>query len=123
MLAGGGGAIVNISTVGALNTEPRASIVYSAAKAGVNSVTKALAVQYGAQGIRVNAMASGITLTDKMLSAPPDVLGELTAKAALGRAAQPREQAEVAAFLASDRASFVTGTVIPVDGGWSARLA
>jgi NAD(P)-dependent dehydrogenase (short-subunit alcohol dehydrogenase family) len=44
-------------------------------------------------------------------------------KAALGRAAEPREHAEVAAFLASDRASFITGAVIPVDGGWSARLA
>ncbi|MGF7238814.1 MAG: SDR family oxidoreductase, partial [Frankia sp.] len=48
---------------------------------------------------------------------------ELSAKAALGRAGEAREQAEVAAFLASDRASFVTGVIIPVDGGWSARLA
>ncbi|MFE3141015.1 SDR family oxidoreductase [Streptomyces scopuliridis] len=54
---------------------------------------------------------------------PPEAMKELGGKAALGRPGQPEEQAHVAAFLASDRASFVTGVVVPVDGGWSARLA
>ena len=92
------------------------------AKAGVHALTKAIASEYGPQGIRANVIAPGFTLTELNQTVPTDVLRELSAKAALGRAANTREQGEVAAFLASDRASFVTGAVIPVDGGWSARL-
>jgi len=123
MLRSGGGAIVNVSSAASLNADDRISVAYSAAKAGVNSITKSYAVQYGAQGIRVNAILCGFTLSEKNLAAPPEVMQTLTAKAALGRAGRPQEQAEVAAFLASDRASFVSGAIIPVDGGWSARLA
>jgi NAD(P)-dependent dehydrogenase (short-subunit alcohol dehydrogenase family) len=119
----GGGSIVNVTSVGGLNAEEIASIPYSAAKAGVHSVTKSFAIQYGPQGIRVNALASGFAKTERMRSVTPDVARYMNEKAALGRAAEPREHAEVAAFLASDRASFITGAVIPVDGGWSARLA
>jgi NAD(P)-dependent dehydrogenase (short-subunit alcohol dehydrogenase family) len=121
MLRSGGGAIVNVSSVASLNTEAAASLVYSAAKAGVNSVTKSLAVHYGTQGIRVNAIAPGFTETERTRS--PEWRRRTETKAALGRAAQPEEQGEVAAFLVSDRASYVTGAIIPVDGGWSARLA
>jgi NAD(P)-dependent dehydrogenase (short-subunit alcohol dehydrogenase family) len=123
MLRGGGGAIVNVSSTASLNTEAAASVVYAAAKAGVNSVTKSFAVQYGPQGIRVNAIAPGFTETERTRNLPPEWKRQKQAKSALGRIAQPEEQGEVAAFLASDRASFVTGTIIPVDGGWSARLA
>jgi NAD(P)-dependent dehydrogenase (short-subunit alcohol dehydrogenase family) len=123
MVAGGGGSIVNVTSVGALNAEEIASIPYSAAKAGVHSVTKSYAIQYGAQRIRVNALASGFAKTERMRGVSPEVLDYMNGKAALGRAAEPSEHAEVAAFLASDRASFITGAVIPVDGGWSARLA
>jgi NAD(P)-dependent dehydrogenase (short-subunit alcohol dehydrogenase family) len=123
MVAGGGGSIVNVTSVGALNAEEIASIPYSAAKAGVHSITKSYAIQYGPQGIRVNALASGFAKTERMRGVSPEVLDYMNGKAALGRAAEPREHAEVAAFLASDRASFITGAVIPVDGGWSARLA
>ncbi|CAN7377975.1 SDR family oxidoreductase [Phenylobacterium sp. LjRoot225] len=119
----GGGAIVNFSSVASLNADPRISMVYAAAKAGINSMTKSFAVQYGAQGVRVNAIAPGFTLSEKNQAAPPALMAELTARAALKRGAHPEEQAHVAAFLCSDRASFVTGTIIPVDGGWSARLA
>src|SRR5262245_38286377 len=123
MLRTGGGSIVNVSSVGAINVERRAPVMYMGAKAAVHAITKAVAVEYGLQGIRANVIAPGFTLTEINRGTPPDVLRELCEKAALGRGAEAREQAEVAAFLASDRASFVTGTVIPVDGGWSARLA
>jgi NAD(P)-dependent dehydrogenase (short-subunit alcohol dehydrogenase family) len=123
MIPRGGGSIVNISTVGALNSEDRASIAYSAGKAAVNSLTKSIAVKYGAKGIRANALASGFCYTEKTRNAPREVMAPMDRKAPLGRAGEPEEQGQVAAFLASDRASFVSGAIIPVDGGWSARMA
>ncbi|MFI1335274.1 SDR family NAD(P)-dependent oxidoreductase [Streptomyces sp. NPDC020845] len=123
MVPAGGGAIVNFSSAASFNIDKRISMAYSAAKSGVNSLTKSFAVHYGPQGIRVNAVAPGFTLSKKNHRVPPEALEELGGKSALGRAGQPEEQAHVAAFLASDRASFVTGVVVPVDGGWSTRLA
>ncbi|MDR2857076.1 MAG: SDR family oxidoreductase [Novosphingobium sp.] len=123
MLPGGGGAIVNFSSAASYNYDPMISFAYSAAKAGINSLTKSFAGKYGAQGIRVNAVAPGFTLSEKNQSIPEQAAAVLRAKAALDRAGFPGEQAAVAAFLASDRASFVTGITIPVDGGWTARLA
>jgi NAD(P)-dependent dehydrogenase (short-subunit alcohol dehydrogenase family) len=117
-----GGAIVNWSSIGGLNAA-LATSVYSAAKAGVIAVTKAAAVEYGAKGIRANAICPGIILTEIMGKAGAEHFPEMLEKAALGRAGQPPEVAEVAAFLASDKASFVSGAIIPVDGGWSAKLA
>ena len=122
MLPTGGGAIVNFSSVGGLNSEDRAPIVYSASKAAMHSYTKSYAVEYADRGIRANVIAPGFTLTELTSKADPAVLKEMSGKAAMGRAGESMEQAEVAAFLASDRASYVTGAVIPVDGGWSARL-
>lgn len=120
---GGGGAIVNFSSAGSFNIDHRISFAYSAAKAAVNSITKSFAVHYGPLGIRVNAVAPGFTLSEKNERVPEEIRRELGMKAALGRAGRPIEQAQVAAFLASDRASFLTGVTIPVDGGWTARLA
>jgi NAD(P)-dependent dehydrogenase (short-subunit alcohol dehydrogenase family) len=120
--AGNGGAIINWSSVGGLNAAPFTS-VYSAAKAGVIAVTKAAAIEYGRRGIRVNAICPGFIHTEIMGAGGDEVNPGITRKAALGRGGQPDEVAEVAAFLASDRASFVTGAIIPVDGGWSAKLA
>jgi len=122
MLEGGGGVVINWSSVGGLNAA-LATAVYSAAKAGVIAVTKAAAVEYGERGIRANAICPGIILTEIMGASGAAHFPEMLEKAALKRAGQPYEVAEVAAFLASDRASYVSGAVIPVDGGWSAKLA
>jgi NAD(P)-dependent dehydrogenase (short-subunit alcohol dehydrogenase family) len=122
MLETGGGAIINWSSVGGLNAS-LATAVYSAAKAGVIAVTKAAAVEYGDKGIRANAICPGLILTEIMGASGAAHFPEMLEKAALKRAGQPNEVAEVAAFLASDRASYVSGAVIPVDGGWSAKLA
>ena len=122
MLETGGGSIINWSSVGGLNAAPWTGI-YSAAKAGVIAVTKAAAVEYGTKGIRANAICPGFILTEIMGAAGLESSSGIEKKAAMRRGGEPHEVAEVAAFLASDRASFVTGTAIPVDGGWSARLA
>ena len=118
---GDGGAIINWSSIGGLNATPFTS-VYSAAKAGVISVTKAGAVEYGGNGIRVNAICPGFIHTE-IMGAHPEWTPGILEKAALQRGGQAQEVAEVAAFLASDRASVVSGAIIPVDGGWSAKLA
>lgn len=118
----GGGSIVNFTSVAGINGEQLAPLPYTAAKAGVHMVSKVMAIDHAKEGIRVNVIAPGFTLTEAMADASPEVLSHMGAKSALGRPARASEQAEVAAFLASDRASYVTGTVIPVDGGWTARL-
>jgi NAD(P)-dependent dehydrogenase (short-subunit alcohol dehydrogenase family) len=123
MLRGGGGSIVNVSSVASLNASNTMSMVYAAAKAGINSLTKSFAVHHAEQGIRVNAILPGFTLSEKNQAIPREAMEHLAGLAALGRGAEPEEQAQAAAFLASDRASFVTGAIIPVDGGWSATLA
>jgi len=123
MVPSGGGAIVNFSSLASFNADPLISTVYAAAKAGINSLTKSFAVEYGVKGIRVNAVARGFTLSEKNKEVPPALMPKMIRRAVLGRAGEPEEQAEVVAFLCSDRASFLTGAIIPVDGGWSARLA
>ncbi|CAN7377943.1 SDR family NAD(P)-dependent oxidoreductase [Phenylobacterium sp. LjRoot225] len=121
MIAGGGGAFVNVSAIASVNVERHTSFMYAAAKAGVNALTKSVAVEYGRQGIRANAIAPGFTFTEFMGEETP-FAREMGAKSALGRAGTPQELAEVAMFLVSDHASFVTGAILPVDGGWSAML-
>lgn len=119
---GDGGSIVNWSSVGGLNASPGSS-VYSAAKAGVIAVTKAAAVEYGRKGIRANCICPGNILTEIMGAEGEKYLPGFHERAALGRAGEPYEVAEVGAFLCSDRASYVSGAVIPVDGAWSVRVA
>jgi len=116
-----GGAIVNWSSIGGLNSSI-ATAVYGAAKAGVISLTKSAALECAAAGIRVNCVCPGYIKTEIMGAALDQFPGAATGTP-MRRLGQPHEIAEVAAFLVSDRASFVTGAVIPVDGGRSAALA
>lgn len=120
----GTGAIVNTSSVGSLGGNPELP-AYGAMKRAVNSLTESAALTYGPDAIRVNAIAPGTTLTE-MLQAweteSPGVIAGLNARTPLRRAADPAEIAEAAAWLLSDRASYITGTVLPVDGGLRAGL-
>ncbi|CAM5593177.1 Glucose 1-dehydrogenase OS=Streptomyces alboniger OX=132473 GN=CP975_08700 PE=3 SV=1 [Streptomyces alboniger] len=118
----GTGAIVNTSSVGSLGANPWLP-AYGAAKRALNSLTASAAVTYGPEGIRVNAIAPGTTLTemiDEWEADSPGIVDQLNAQTPLGRAADPHEVAEAAAWLLSDRASYVTGTVLRVDGGMRA---
>ena len=94
---------------------------YGAMKRAVNSLTESAAVTYGPEGIRVNAIAPGTTLTEMIRTrgkrSPPASIERLNARTPLGRAADPDEIAQAAAWLLSDRSSYVTGTVLRVDGG------
>ena len=124
MLQSGGGSIVNWSSVGGLNAGSVGMSVsdYNAAKFAVVGLTKCASAEYGRQGIRVNAICPGFIETEIMGASGAANFPEMYEKASLGRAGKPEEVAQVAAFLCSDRASFVSGAILPVDGGWSARL-
>ncbi|MFJ9469030.1 SDR family NAD(P)-dependent oxidoreductase [Streptomyces caniferus] len=116
------GAIVNTSSVGSLMANPELP-VYGAAKRAVNSLTASASVTYGPEGIRVNAIAPGTTLTEMLHEweeKSPGTIAQLNARTPLGRAADPDEIAQAAAWLLSDRSSYVTGTVLRVDGGMRA---
>jgi len=123
MLQTGGGAIVNWSSIGGLGASPMGTSVYSAAKAGVHAITKAAAVEYGSRGIRANALCPGFVETAMSGGkGAAQRFPQLVQGSALKRGAQPEEIAEVASFLCSDRASYLTGAIIPVDGGTTAAL-
>jgi NAD(P)-dependent dehydrogenase (short-subunit alcohol dehydrogenase family) len=122
MLANGSGSIINWSSVGGLNGNAYTA-VYNASKHAVIGATKSAAIEYGPKGIRVNVICPGYVRTEIMSKDAEAHMPEIVLKAALQRGGLPHEVAEVGSFLASDRASFVSGAVIAVDGGWSAKLA
>ena len=117
-MAGHGGSIINIASVGGIRPDPLIA-AYGASKAALISITRALAVELGPQGVRVNAIAPGLVRTDfsRVLWENPELRERTTATTALRRVAEPEEIAGAAVFLASDAASFVTGSVLAVDGG------
>jgi NAD(P)-dependent dehydrogenase (short-subunit alcohol dehydrogenase family) len=116
---GAGGSIVNVSSVGGTFGASGQS-VYGATKAAVIAMSRAAAAEYGRDGIRINAIAPGATMTDMMTAwkqRDPSIIDQLSSLSALGRVGQPLEIAEAAAWLLSDRASYVTGMTLGVDGG------
>ena len=115
MAARGGGAIVNVSTMVASFGNPGMS-AYGASKAALELLTKAWAAEYGPQGIRVNTVAPGPTRTPGTAGAG-DLLDTLAATLPLRRAAEAEEIANMIVYLASDDASFITGAIVPADGG------
>ena len=123
MVAGGGGSIINWSSVGALVSSPTTSI-YGASKAGILAMTRAAAREWGPANVRVNAMCPGFIYPTGMTlmgeERYPELVKASASKAALERAGHPDEVAAVASFLASDDASYITGTYLVVDGGWTA---
>jgi 2-hydroxycyclohexanecarboxyl-CoA dehydrogenase len=119
MVARGAGSIVNIASDAARVGEKRWS-VYSAAKGGVISFAKSLAREVGPSGVRVNVVSPGTTSTEKVKAFIPRERREKMIKAyPLGRLAEPEDIAQAVVFLASDRASFITGQVMSVSGGYS----
>ena len=114
----GKGAIVNVSTMVADYGMPGLSL-YGSSKAAINLLTKAWAAEYGPSGVRVNAVSPGPTKTEGT-QAMGEALDQLAAQAPAGRPARPDEIAEAIVFLATDRASFIHGTKLAVDGGRTA---
>jgi dihydroanticapsin dehydrogenase len=126
MLSQGGGSIVNISSVNGLVSEPFLS-VYSASKGAVVMLTRGVALDYAKRGIRCNAICPGWVDTPinyahaEMLGGLQKVYDSIDAFQPIGRPGQPREIAHLALFLASDEASFMTGSIIAADGGMTAQ--
>jgi len=118
MVAAGRGSIVNISSISGLRGAPRRS-VYAATKAALDGMTRSLAMEFGPSGVRVNAVAPGVVVTDMWEAnlATPGVEDEVLAVIPTRRLSTPDEVAAVVAFLASDASSAITGETISADGG------
>jgi 3alpha(or 20beta)-hydroxysteroid dehydrogenase len=118
MARSGGGAIVNISSVAGMTGYDSAA--YTASKWGLRGVTKTAAMEYAAQGIRVNSVHPGTIDTPMLAHVPDEVMDNYVRVTPMGRAGSPEEIATAVLYLASDEASFITGTELVVDGGFIA---
>jgi NAD(P)-dependent dehydrogenase (short-subunit alcohol dehydrogenase family) len=123
MIDRGAGSIVNIASImGLVGNQLYANPAYHASKGGIINLTRAQAAEWAGSGVRVNAVAPTFvetSLTGRLL-ATPGLREGILARTPMGRLAGPEDVAEAVIFLASDAAAFVTGTVLPVDGGWTA---
>jgi meso-butanediol dehydrogenase/(S,S)-butanediol dehydrogenase/diacetyl reductase len=115
------GNVVNVSSVSGLGGD-WGMAYYNASKGAVCNLTRALALEYGGQGVRVNAVAPSLTMTDMSagLTAIPAMMAKFADRIPMGRGAEPAEVADVIAFLAGHDARFVNGVILPVDGGITA---
>ena len=115
MVARGSGVILSTSSMVSLSGQST-GFAYPASKCAVNGLTVSLARELGPRGVRVNAVAPGITDTDMMRAVPKEVIEPLIAQIPLRRLGQPEDIANAFVFLASDEASYITGVVLSVDG-------
>lgn len=111
----GGGNIINTSSMVSIYGQP-SGCGYPASKFAINGLTKSLARELGADNIRVNAVAPGVTNTDMVAALPDEIIKPLIATIPLGRVGEPEDVANAFLFLASDMSDYVTGVVLPVDG-------
>ena len=119
MLEKGSGAIINISSMASQYGIPKV-IAYTASKSAIEGMTRAMAVELSPKGIRVNCIAPGFIATDmsaKALNSDPARMQKVLSRTPMGALGQPSDVGEAALFLASDSAGYITGTVLPVDGG------
>ena len=115
MVARGSGVILTTSSMVSISGQP-SGFAYPASKFAVNGLTVSLARELGPKGIRVNAVAPGITETDMMKAVPKEIIEPMIQKIPLRRLGQPEDIANAFVFLASDEASYITGVVLSVDG-------
>ena len=115
MVARGSGVILNTSSMVSLTGQP-SGFAYPASKFAVNGLTVSLARELGPKGIRVNAVAPGITETDMMRAVPREIIEPMIARIPLRRLGQPEDIANAFVFLASEEASYITGVILSVDG-------
>jgi NAD(P)-dependent dehydrogenase (short-subunit alcohol dehydrogenase family) len=118
MLKVRGGSIVNTSSMASITAFPLMP-GYTASKGGVSALTRVAAAEYAAKNIRVNAIAPGAIATGMTSALPKEYLDGAVKATLLGRIGTPREIANAALFLASDESSFITGVLLPVDGGYT----
>ena len=111
----GGGVILNTSSMVSLTGQP-SGIAYPTSKFAVNGMTVSLARELGPKGIRVNAVAPGITETDMMKAVPKEIIDPMIARIPLRRLGQPEDIANAFLFLASEEAAYITGVILSVDG-------